>query len=110
MSGADYVIRVLESPLDIAAVEWNALLAAQPHASPFMRHEYLAALQLSGCAVPKTGWTARFLTLWQPVPGQVTGQLRLCAACALYLKTHSNGEYVFDWAWANAYAQHGLPY
>jgi uncharacterized protein len=98
----DYVIRVLTSPLEVDAADWNALLALQPHASPFMRHEYLAAMHLSGSAVPTTGWTPRFVTLWQ---GDA-----LRGACALYLKDHSYGEYVFDWAWANAYEQHGLAY
>jgi predicted N-acyltransferase len=68
---------------------------------PFMRHEYLAALHESGSATPATGWTPRFVTLWRR---------ELHAACPLYLKTHSYGEYVFDWAWANAYEQHGLAY
>src|SRR5690606_29227511 len=48
------------------------------------------------------GWQAQFVTLWE-------GD-RLCAACPMYLKNHSYGEYVFDWAWANAYSQHGLDY
>jgi predicted N-acyltransferase len=47
------------------------------------------------------------MTLWSR---DRDGELQLCAACALYLKTHSHGEYVFDWAWANAYAEHGLAY
>ena len=101
----DYVIRVLDSPLQIGAAEWNALLALQsPDGSlnPFMRHEYLAAMHLSGSATPRTGWTPRFVTLWQ---GKA-----LAGACALYLKDHSYGEYVFDHAWANAYQQHGLAY
>ncbi len=98
----DYVTRVLASPLDISATEWNALLALQPQPTPFMRHEYLAALHESGSATPETGWTPAFVTLWC---GGV-----LHAACALYRKTHSYGEYVFDWAWANAYDQHGLRY
>jgi predicted N-acyltransferase len=105
--GLDYVIRVLNSPLDIAASDWNALLAAQSDLNPFLRHEYLAALHTHGCAVPQTGWTPRFMTLWSR---DRDGELQLCAACALYLKTHSHGEYVFDWAWANAYAEHGLAY
>ena len=50
----------------------------------------------------RTGWTPRFLTLWDAGA--------LVAACPLYLKTHSYGEYVFDWAWASAYEQHGVPY
>ena len=101
----DYVIRILDSPLAVNAGEWNGLLAAQSPAgilNPFMRHEYLTALHTSGSATPKTGWTPRFVTLWQ---GDV-----LVGACALYLKAHSYGEYVFDWAWANAYAQNGLEY
>ena len=101
----DYVIRILDSPLKVDAVEWNALLAAQSPdgvLNPFMRHEYLAALEASGSATPQTGWTPRFVTLWQGAA--------LAGACALYLKAHSYGEYVFDWAWANAYQQHGLDY
>ena len=98
----DYVIRVLKSPDEVEAAVWNALLAAQSHDSPFMRHEYLSAMHDSKSAVPKTGWTPRFITLWR-------GN-ELHAACALYRKTHSYGEYVFDWAWANAYEQHGLSY
>jgi hypothetical protein len=101
----DYVIRVLDSPLQVDAALWNELLAGQsPQGAlnPFMRHEYLAAMHESGSASLETGWTARFITLWQ-------GE-QLAAACALYLKSHSYGEYVFDWAWANAYAQHGLEY
>ena len=102
MTVGDYVIRVLSSPLQIKAAAWDALLAQQPHPTPFMRHAYLAALHTSGAATPATGWTPRFITLWQSEA--------LVAACPLYLKTHSHGEYVFDWAWANAYAEHGLAY
>jgi predicted N-acyltransferase len=101
----DYVIRVLDSPLKVNADQWNALLAAQSPgeaANPFMRHEYLAALHESGSATPDTGWTPCFVTLWQ---GDT-----LAGVCPLYLKAHSYGEYVFDWAWANAYQQHGLDY
>ena len=101
----NYVIRVLNSPLEVQKHMWNDLLAAQSPdgvSNPFMRHEYLAALHESGSAAPKTGWTPRFVTLWD---GEA-----LVAACALYLKTHSYGEYVFDHAWANAYQQHGLAY
>ena len=101
----DYVIRILDSPLEVDGAEWNTLLAAQSPdgvLNPFMRHEYLAALHASGSATPRTGWTPRFVTLWQ---GST-----LAAACAMYLKAHSYGEYVFDWAWANAYQQHGLAY
>ena len=98
----DYVTRVLGSPLEVDAAAWNALLALQDEPSPFMRHEYLAALHRSKSAVPATGWTPRFMTLWRGA--------ELQAACPLYLKDHSYGEYVFDWAWASAYDQHGLAY
>lgn len=96
------IARVLASPLDVDKAAWNALLALQSHPTPFMRHEYLAALHESASAIPRTGWTPRFMTLWD-------GE-KLAAACPLYLKEHSYGEYVFDWAWANAYEQHGVPY
>ncbi len=102
----DYVIRVLNSPLEVPAAQWNSLLALQPDANPFMRHEYLAALHESGSATPKTGWTPRFVTLWK----KSSSGPEMVAACALYLKDHSYGEYVFDHAWANAYHQHGLAY
>ena len=98
----DYVTRVLDSPLEVPTAQWNALLAEQEAPSPFMRHEYLAAMHQSGSATPASGWTPRVVTLWRG------GELQ--AACALYLKDHSYGEYVFDWAWANAYEQHGLAY
>jgi predicted N-acyltransferase len=98
----DYVIRVHSSPLDIPATAWDALLAQQDTPSPFMQHAYLAALHSSGSATPDTGWTPQFVSLW-------LGDT-LAAASLLYIKDHSYGEYVFDWAWANAYADHGLNY
>jgi predicted N-acyltransferase len=98
----DYVTRVLGSALEVPAAQWNALLALQCSPSPFMSHEYLAAMESSASASPATGWTPSFITLWRG------GELQ--AGCGLYLKDHSYGEYVFDWAWANAYQQHGLDY
>ena len=110
MSRIDYVIEVHDSPLAIARAEWNALLAQQAEATPFMRHEYLAALHESGSASPQTGWTPRLMCLWeQPEAGDSAGRT-LVGACVLYLKDHSYGEYVFDHAWAHAYRQHGLQY
>ncbi|MBI3369555.1 MAG: N-acetyltransferase [Burkholderiales bacterium] len=96
------VIRVHEDPARIDGSAWNALLAMQPLPTPFMRHEYLAALHASGSAVAGTGWAPRFITL------QRGG--RLIGALPAYLKNHSWGEYVFDWAWADAYQRHGLAY
>ena len=77
-------------------------MALQPQPTPFMRHEYFAALHASGSAVPSTGWAPHFLTIGSGGA--------LSAACALYLKSHSYGEYVFDWAWADAYRRHGMRY
>ena len=91
-----------DDPSAIDARAWDALLARQRTPTPFMRHAYLAALHSSGSAVPDTGWSPRFLLLWDGDD--------LAAACPLYVKAHSYGEYVFDWAWANAYAEHGLRY
>ena len=102
MAEAVIIARVLASPLDVDASAWDALLAQQSQPTPFMRHAYLCALHTSGSATPRTGWTPRFMTLWE---GET-----LVAACPLYLKNHSYGEYVFDWAWASAYEQHGVPY
>ncbi|MEK7412502.1 MAG: peptidogalycan biosysnthesis protein, partial [Planctomycetota bacterium] len=93
---------MLDHPAGISAARWNDLLELQPDATPFMRHEFLLALHTSGSATANTGWLPQFLVIEQ---GQA-----LVAACPLYLKTHSYGEYVFDWAWAEAYERHGLRY
>ena len=98
----DYVIQVFDDPARVDAGQWNALLESQPSSTPFMRMEYLRALHDSGSAVQGTGWAAQFLA--------VTEGDTLVAACPLYLKDHSYGEYVFDWAWADAYQRHGLAY
>ncbi len=98
----DYVIRVFDSPAAIDAAQWNALLAEQTSSTPFMRHDYLLAMHTSASATATTGWLPQFLS--------VTHHGVLTAACPLYLKDHSYGEYVFDWAWADAYQRHGLRY
>jgi len=99
---ANYVIQVHADLSDIAASEWNALLLAQPDPLPFLRHEFLQALHETGCAAPDSGWAPAFVTL--------SREGRLVGAAAAYLKSHSYGEYVFDWAWADAYRRHGLAY
>ena len=101
-SSKDYVIQVVDDPANIDPLAWDTLLAAQASAVPFMRHAYLLALHASGSATTQTGWTPQFLT--------VHDGDSLIAACPLYLKEHSYGEYVFDWAWADAYQRHGLDY
>ncbi|MEG2631421.1 MAG: peptidogalycan biosysnthesis protein, partial [Comamonas sp.] len=102
MAESAIITRVFTAVQEIPAQAWNELLARQPVPTPFMRHEYLAALEASGSATLETGWQPCFITLWE-------GE-ELVAACPLYAKNHSSGEYVFDWAWARAYAEHGLEY
>jgi len=98
----DYVIRVFDDPAALDSRAWDDLLARQAAPTPFMSSRYLMALHTSRSAWPRSGWTPRFVTLW-------SGST-LCAAAPAYLKTHSWGEYVFDWAWAEAYQRHGLRY
>ncbi len=93
-------VRILQSIADIDAPSWNALAGPE---QPFVQHEFLLALEESGCAVPRTGWTPRHLLL-EDRAGRPLG------AVPLYRKTHSRGEFVFDFSWANAYAQHGISY
>ncbi len=101
------MLRIVEDLADIPAAQWNALRAAASldapaGDNPFLAYEFLRALQDSGCATPATGWRAQFLTRWQDD--------RLIGALPLYVKSHSWGEFVFDWAWAEAYEKHGLNY
>ena len=102
----DYVIQVHDSMHEINEHAWNNLLALQKKPTPFMQHAYLRAMEDSQAASPQTGWGLQIITVWQATPN---GQ-HLCAACPLYLKGNSYGEYVFDWAWAEAYQRHGLNY
>ena len=95
----DIRIRVIEAIGDVAAADWNALGAA-PY--PFLRHEFLAALESEGCLGERFGWLPRHLTLWRD--GRLEG------AVPLYLKFNSYGEFVFDWSWADAYQRNGLKY
>ena len=92
-------LAVHESIDDIDPRQWNAL--AGPH-NPFLRHEFLAALEHTGCVGPGTGW--------QPCPLTLSDEHGLAAASLAYLKSDSYGEFVFDFAWAQAYARHGLDY
>jgi predicted N-acyltransferase len=103
----DYRTRIVSSPAELDGTQWNALLARQSRPTPFLRHEFLTALDQAQCAVAKTGWAPAFVTLWRSLPD---GGETLAAAAPLYLKDHSYGEYVFDWAWADAYQRNGLSY
>ncbi|QOT77323.1 GNAT family N-acetyltransferase [Cupriavidus basilensis] len=103
----NYRTQIVFDLSELPEAEWDTLVAAQPGATPFLRHAFLHAMHASGSACDETGWSPRYLTLWAP---RAEGGERLAAAMPLYAKSHSYGEYVFDWAWADAYAQHRLPY
>jgi predicted N-acyltransferase len=92
--------RVIESISQIDPGCWNALLN---DTNPFVRHEFLAALEETGCVRPENGWLPRHL-ICENADGQLIGAL------PLYLKSNSYGEFVFDFSWANAYQQAGLNY
>ena len=98
----NYRTRLVADLEDIGRAQWDALLAGDPDANSFLRFDFLQALHASGAASAASGWTPRYLTLWQG--GALAG------AVPLYEKTHSYGEYVFDWAWAEAYQRYGLAY
>ena len=91
-------VRIADSLSGVDRDEWNALAGAQP----FVRHEYLSALIETGCASPKTGWAPQFVLL--------SRSGRLEGAMPLFAKSHSYGEYVFDWAWADAHERNGIDY
>jgi predicted N-acyltransferase len=93
-------VRVVRSLADVDAQQWNSLVG---RGAPFLRHEFLLALELSGCATPATGWDAHHLLLTD-THGNLAG------AMPLYLKHHSWGEFVFDFPWAAAYRRAGLSY
>ncbi|OGI57670.1 MAG: hypothetical protein A2V58_03685 [Candidatus Muproteobacteria bacterium RBG_19FT_COMBO_61_10] len=95
--------RVLHSLDQLPADTWNTLAGRD---NPFLRYEFLAALEHSGCTTPATGWTPHHLL----IESGHAGQRQVLAAVPLYLKNNSYGEYVFDWAWADAYARSGLAY
>ncbi len=99
--GADgCTVAVLGSIHDVKAAEWDACAGS---ANPFVGHTFLAALEDSGSATGRRGWLPRHLAL-RAADGQLDGCM------PLYLKSHSYGEYVFDWGWAEAFEQAGGRY
>jgi predicted N-acyltransferase len=108
-SSNNYVIAVQDSMQKISAAAWDSLLSRQSEPTPFMRHAYLCAMEDSGSACPATGWTTHVVCLHHANTDS-HGAGSLAAAAVLYVKPHSYGEYVFDWAWADAYQRHGLDY
>ena len=91
-------LSVVDTLAGVDRDEWNALAGEQP----FVRHEFFSALLESGSAVAATGWRPQFLLLRRA--GALAG------AMPIFAKTHSYGEYVFDWAWADAHERHGVEY
>ncbi len=92
--------QVFESVKDIDAELWNALAPAE---FPFTHHGFFCALEEAGCVGSDSGWQPQYLGLFN-------ANEQLVALTPLFLKTHSWGEFVFDWGWAQAYEEHGLPY
>ena len=106
----NYRTRIVTDLAEIGRKRWDALLASTAalnahsigEVNPFLRYGFLSALHETGCTDAETGWIPEFLTLWEDD--------ELVGAVPLYRKFHSYGEYVFDWAWADAYQRHGLDY
>ncbi|CAN5885654.1 GNAT family N-acetyltransferase [soil metagenome] len=92
-------VRRLASVEEIGAKAWRAL---EPPDFPFFDYEFVRGLERSGSVGPGTGWSPLYLVCENE--GEVLGAL------CLYVKTDSYGEYIFDWEWAYAYEEHGLPY
>lgn len=89
---------------EVDAEAWDRLVA---DGSPFLEHAFLAALEETGCVGPGTGWTPKIVTAWRADDRKDD---RLVGALPLYIKTHSAGEFVFDWGWADAAHRSGIEY
>lgn len=95
-----YRLSTHEAIAELPGDDWNRLVGDD---SPFLRHEFLVAMEQHGCVGEALGWVPRHLAL-----RDTSG--RLVAAAPCYLKFNSYGEFVFDWSWADAYRRHGLSY
>ncbi|NHZ95224.1 GNAT family N-acetyltransferase [Massilia sp. CCM 8734] len=98
----NYRTHIVSSLSEIGQSAWDALASSQAAANPFLSFAFLDALHESGSACADTGWQPQFLALYDGA--------ELVAAMPLYVKMHSYGEYVFDWAWADAYQRNGVDY
>lgn len=96
-----YNARILTRINEVSEADWDALIPSGSH--PFLSWRFLNALEESGCAVEDTGWIPRHIWL-EDMEGEVIG------AVPLYAKFHSQGEYVFDHAWADALQRAGGQY
>ena len=94
---------IIESIDQVNAHEWNRCI---PPDSPFLRHEFLNAMEQSKCVSEETGWRPMHIVLRNP-DSQYSP---IAGVLPLYRKYHSWGEFIFDWQWENAYFQHGLQY
>jgi len=127
MMNSTYKIRITQSMSELDAAQWDACANPQPDEdsivvdepaaadatpaedvlkeryNPFVRHAFLKALETSRSVGPKTGWTVTHVIV-EDQDGKIV------AAAPSYLKTHSMGEYVFDYGWADAYHRGGLQY
>ena len=92
------VVKVVGSILEVDSAKWDALALHMP----LLSHAFLSALEKSDSVRAASGWSPCILTIQQ--------EENLLGAMPLYIKSHSYGEYVFDWAWADAYQQNGLAY
>ncbi len=101
MKADSYQLEIIASLAQVDAGQWNALLS--PNSTPFLRHEFLSSLEDAACVGEETGWQVAHLIVKD-------SSSDLVGAMPMYLKQHSYGEFVFDWAWAEAYQQHGLNY
>ena len=104
MTGAALAVKVHDRIADIGRETWDAC-AGNPlyQANPFIAFDFLDIVEQSGCAAPRTGWTPRHISV-----EDADGRVR--AVMPAYLKSHSQGEYVFDHAWAEAYENAGGRY
>ncbi|NTU60485.1 MAG: GNAT family N-acetyltransferase, partial [Deltaproteobacteria bacterium] len=93
-------VRWLRSVDEVSEDEWDSL--AGPAATPILEWEWLRLLEASGSVAPETGWIPCHLTLWRGP--------RLAAAAPLYVKLHSEGEFVWDHVWADVAGQLRTPY
>jgi len=93
-------IEVAQKLADVPVADWNSL---EGTGCPFLRHEFLLALEATGCVGGNSGWYPCHLLLRDDAG-------RLVGAMPLYRKTSSHGEFVFDWSWADAYRRAGLRY
>lgn len=102
MSTQNFQIRIIPSLESVEPLQWDALQKGAP-VNPFLTHAFLHALEASGSAVADTGWLSQHLLL-ETTDGDLLGAL------PCYLKDHSQGEYVFDYGWADAFMRAGGAY